>query len=332
MKPPANLASLLEAYFTDRLMRQRRVSPHTIASYRDTFRLLLGFAHRKLNKTPSTLSLEDLDAPFVGSFLDYLEKERGNSARSRNVRLAAIHSFFRYAALNEPSRSALIQRVLAMPAKRYDRRPIEFLTRAEIDALLAGPDAGTWAGRRDRTLLLVAVQTGLRVSELTALRCQDVVLGSGAHVRCQGKGRKERCTPLRKEASAALSHWLRERNGQPSEPLFPSARGGSLSTDGVAYLLSRYLIAARQRCSSLVRKRVTPHVLRHTAAMELLQHGVDRAVISLWLGHESMETTQMYLHASLEMKEQALARTTPLDVPPGRFRPDDALMAYLKSL
>jgi len=332
MKPPANLASLLEAFFTDRLMRQRRVSPHTIASYRDTFRLLLGFVHRRLNKPPSALSLEDLDAPLVGGFLDYLEKERGNGARSRNVRLAAIHSFFRYAALMEPGRSALIQRVLAMPAKRYDRRPIEFLTRSEIDALLAAPNAETWTGRRDRTLLLVAVQTGLRVSELTTLQCQDVVLGSGAHVRCQGKGRKERCTPLRKEASAALTCWLRERNGQPTDPVFLNARGGPLSSDGVAYLLARHLAAARQRCSSLVRKRVTPHVLRHSAAMELLQHGVDRAVIALWLGHESVETTQMYLHASLEMKEQALAKTTPLNVLPGRYRPDDALMAFLKSL
>lgn len=332
MKPPANLAGLLEAFFTDRLIRQRRASPHTIASYRDMFRLLLSFAQRKLHKPPSALSLEDLDAPLVGDFLDYLEKERGNSARSHNARLAAVHSFFRYAALNEPGRSALIQRVLAMPSKRYDRRPIEFLARSEIDALLAAPDPRSWAGRRDRTLLLVAVQTGLRVSELTALRCQDVVLGSGAHVRCQGKGRKERCTPLRKEAASALVGWLRERNGEPSEPLFPNARGGRLSTDGVAYLLAKHLAAARKGCSSLARKRISPHVLRHSAAMDLLQHGVDRAVIALWLGHESVETTQMYLHASLEVKEQAIARLAPLHVPPGRYRPDDALIAFLRSL
>ncbi len=328
----ANLAVLLEAFFTDRLMRQRRASPHTIASYRDTFRLLLGFVQLRLNRPPSALSLEDLDAPLVGAFLDYVEKQRGNNARSRNVRLAAIRSFFSYAALMEPGRSALIQRVLSMPTKRHDRRPIDFLTRPEIDALLAAPDLRTWAGRRDRTLLLVAIQTGLRVSELTALRCQDVVLGSGAHVRCQGKGRKERCTPLRKEASAALARWLRERDAQPAGPLFPNTRGGPLSTDGVAFLLSKHLAAARLRCPSLVRKRVSPHVLRHSAAMDLLHHGVDRAVIALWLGHESLETTQMYLHASLEMKEQALAKAAPFNVAPGRYRPDDTLLGFLRNL
>jgi site-specific recombinase XerD len=332
MKPTGNLAGVLEAFFTQRLMCQRQASPHTIASYRDTFRLLLGFAQRRLNTPPSALSLEDLDAPLVGSFLDSLEKERGNGSRSRNVRLAAIHSFFRYAALMEPGRSALIQRVLAIPNKRYDHRPIEFLTRVEIDALLAAPNPKLWTGRRDRALLLVAVQTGLRVSELTALRCQDVAFGSGAHVRCLGKGRKERCTPLRKEAATALRSWLRERRAQPSEPLFPNARGGPLSSDGIAFLLAKHLDAARQHCPSLARKRVSPHVLRHSAAMDLLQHDVDCSVIALWLGHESVETTQMYLHASLEMKERALARTTPLKVALGRYRPDDRLLAFLKSL
>ncbi len=332
MKTAANLAGLLQAFFTDRLIRQRQASPHTIASYRDTFRLLLGFAQQRLKKAPSALSLEDIDAPHVGAFLDHLEQERGNGARSRNARLGAIRSFFRYAAFSEPGHSALIQRVLAMPTKRYDHRPIEFLTRPEIDALLSAPDLNTWHGRRDHTLLLLAVQTGLRVSELTGLRCQDVVLGSGAHVRCQGKGRKERCTPLRKDAVAALGSWLRERNAQPSEPLFPNARGGSLSRDGVEYLLDKHVAAARRRCPSLERKRISPHVLRHSAAMDLLQHGVDRSVIALWLGHESVETTQMYLHASLEMKEQALAKTTPLNVPAGRYRPDDQLLAFLRSL
>jgi site-specific recombinase XerD len=328
----ANLPALLEAFFTDRLIRQRQASPHTIASYRDTFRLLLGFAQSRLKKAPSTLSLKDIDAPLVGGFLDDLEKERGITARSRNTRLAAIRSFFRFAAFTEPAHSALIQRVLAMPTKRYDRRPIAFLTRAEIDALISAPDKNTWHGRRDRTLLVLAVQTGLRVSELTGLRCQDVVLGGGAHVRCLGKGRKERCTPLRRDAVAALGIWLRERNAQPTDPLFPSARGGPLSRDGVEYLLAKHVAAARQLCPSLDRKRVSPHVLRHSAAMDLLQHGVDRSVIALWLGHESMETTQMYLHASLEMKEQALAKTAPLNVPFGRYRPDDQLLAFLKSL
>ena len=332
MNPQTNFPGLLEAFFTDRLMHQRQASPNTIASYRDTFRLLLERARQCLKKAPSALTLDDLDAPFLGAFLHHLEKDRGNSARSRNTRLAAIHSFFRYAALHEPEHSALIQRVLAMPSKRPDCTPIEFLTRPEIDALLAAPDQTTWAGRRDRTLLLVAVQTGLRVSELTGLRCQDAVLGNGAHVRCRGKGRKERCTPLRKETVAALRAWLKERRGGDADPLFPNARGHSLSRDGVEYLLAKHVTAARRNCSSLQKKRVSPHVLRHSTAMDLLQHGVDRTVIALWLGHETVDTVQVYLHANLAMKEQALAKTLPLGVKPGCYRPDDQLLAFLKSL
>jgi len=332
MNTSANLPALLQAFFTDRLMRQRRASPHTIASYRDAFRLLLRFVQERAKKAPSTLALEDLQAPLLGEFLDHLEHERGNSARTRNTRLAAVHSFFRYVALLEPASSASIQRVLAMPAKRYDRRPIEFLTRPEIEAVLAVPNAATWIGRRDRTLLLLMAQTGLRVAETVALRCEDVVIGSGAHVRCLGKGRKERCTPLRKETVAALRNWLHERNGRLSDPLFPTTRGGSLSRDAVEYLLAKHVAVARQACSSLTRKRVSPHVLRHSAAMDLLQHGVDRSVIALWLGHESIETTQMYLHASLELKESALAKTAPLGVPAGRYRPDDRLLAFLTGL
>jgi len=266
MKTPAGLACLLEAFFTDRLMRQREASAHTIASYRDTFRLLLEFAQQRLNKLPSKLALQDLDAPFIGAFLDHLENERGNSARSRNVRLAAIHSFFQYVALHEPAHSALTQRVLAIPGKRHGRTQIEFLTRPEIEALLASPDRSTWAGRRDWTLLLVAVQTGLRVSELVALRCRDVQLGNGAHVRCLGKGRKERCTPLRKDAVAALRSWLREYDPLPSAPLFPSTRNGPLGPDGVEHLLAKHLVAARKCCPSLKKKRVSPHVLRHYLA------------------------------------------------------------------
>jgi integrase/recombinase XerD len=323
---------LLEAYFTDRLMHQRQASPHTIASYRATFALLLRFAHQRLHKTPSTLRLEDLDAPFLGACLDHLEQERANRASSRNARLAAIHSFFHYVALPAPHYSALIQRVLAIPSKRAAQKQIAFLTRPEIDALLAAPEQGTWIGRRDRTLLLLAVQTGLRVSALVGLRCQDVVLGAGAPVYCSGKGRKERCTPLRQETVAALRLWLRERRGAPLDPVFPTNRGGALSRDAVEYLLAKHLVTARQHCVSLQHKRVSPHVLRHTAAMELLQHGVDRAVIALWLGHESVETTQRYLHASLELKEPALAKTAPLNVPPGRYRPDDQRLAFLKGL
>lgn len=332
MNPVPNLPRLLEAFFTDRLMRQRRASPHTIAGYRDTFRLLLGFAKERIKKEPSAFGLDDLDAPLIGAFLDHLEKYRGNSARSRNVRLAAIHSFFRYAALHEPGHAALIQRVLGIPSKRYDRKLVGFLSRPEIDALLAAPDRTCWAGRRDYVLLLLAVQTGLRVSELIGLRTQDVVLGSGAHVRCEGKGRKERCTPLRKETVNVLRTWLREQPANPVGPLFPNARGGALSRDGVQYVLAKHVVIAGQKCPSLTKKRVSPHVLRHSTAMDLLQHGVDRSVIALWLGHESPETTQIYLTANLEMKEKALAKVAPRNVRAGRFHPGDRLLAFLKGL
>jgi site-specific recombinase XerD len=328
----ANFPGLLEAFFTDRLMRQRQASPHTIASYRDTFRLLLEFGSLHLKKAPSALSLDDLDAPLIGTFLDHLEKTRGISARTRNVRLAAIHSFFKYVAFHEPAHSALIQRVLAIPSKRFAMSVIEFLSRAEIDALVAAPDQQTWIGRRDRALLLLAAQSGLRVSELVGLRRQDVALGIGAHVRCQGKGRKERCTPLRKETGLVLRAWLREQNGPPENPLFPNNRGGQLSRDAVEDLLAKYVRVASLLCPSLKQKRVSPHVLRHTSAMDLLQHGVDRSVIALWLGHESVETTQIYLHANLQLKQAALARAAPLNVRAGRYRPGDRLLAFLKSL
>lgn len=313
-------------------MHQRQASPHTIASYRDTFRLLLRFAGQRFGKQPSALTIDDLDASFVGAFLNHLEKDRGIGPRSRNVRLAAIHSFFRYVALNEPVHSALAQRVLAIPSTRFDRKPIDFLTPTEVDALLAAPDQGTWGGRRDYILLLTAVQTGLRVSELVGLRCEDTVLETGAHVRCRGKGRKERSTPLRKEAVAALHTWLRERASGPTEPLFPNARGGWLSRDGVEYLLAKHVAKARQKCPTLARKRISAHVLRHTLAMNLLQHGIDRSVIALWLGHESIATTQMYLHADMAMKERALAKTDPTSGRLRRYRPHDHLLAFLKSL
>lgn len=328
----ASLPSLLQSFFTDRLLRQRRASPHTIAGYRDSFRLLLHFAKERLGKMPSKLMIEDLDAPFLGDFLQHLESSRGNSTRTRNARLAAIHSFFQYVALEEPAHALHCQRILAMPNKRHERRPIEFLNREEIDALLAAVDLSSWMGRRDRTLLLVAVQTGLRVSELIGVNCLDVVLGTGAHVRCEGKGRKHRCTPLRPETAAMLTAWLHERHGLPGDPVFPSIRGGKLSRDAIERLVTKYTAIAKQNCASLKQKKVSPHVLRHAAAMDLLQHGVDRSVIALWLGHESVETTQMYLHADMRLKEKALSRTTPLGVKPGRYRPDDKLLAFLESL
>jgi site-specific recombinase XerD len=332
MKAETNFSALVQSFFTDRLLRQLRASPHTVAGYRDTFRLLLRFAKERLGKAPTKLSLEDLAAAFVGDFLDHLEQERGNSARSRNTRLAAIHSFFQYVTFQEPAHAEQCRRVLAIPSKRYERKQIEYLTTQEIDALLAAPGRTTRMGRRDRALLLVAIQTGLRVSELVGLRRQDVMLGAGAHVRCEGKGRKQRCTPLRREAVEVMTRWLGECPGEPTAPAFPSSRGGALSRDAVERLVARHLRTAERHCQSLKRKKVTPHVLRHTAAMQLLQHGVDRSVIALWLGHESMETTQTYLHADLKLKEDALGKVTPLGVQPGRFRPDDELLAFLEGL
>ncbi len=332
MKEDHDFPVLLERFFTQRLMAQRRASAHTIASYRDTFRLLLRFAQRQLRKAPSVLSLTDLQAPLIGAFLDDLESARSITARSRNLRLTAIRSFFRFAAYEEPARAALIQRVLAIPNKRHEKKLIGFLSQPEITALLGVPDLGTWSGRRDRALLLLAVQTGLRVSEITALRREDLVLGTGAHVRCQGKGRKERCTPLTRPLARILAAWLAEPTHRATDLLFTNARGSRLSTDGVQYLLAKHLAIARQRCPSLKHKVVSPHVLRHTAAMELLQAGVDRSVIALWLGHESVETTQIYLDANLALKQEALAKTTPARNKLGRYRADDQLMSFLTAL
>ena len=328
----AGFPSLLQSFFTDRLCRQRRASPNTIAGYRDSFRLLLRFAKERLGKAPSDLTIDDLNVSFLGEFLDDLESRRKNSARTRNIRLAAIHSFFQYVAFEEPAHALLCQRILAMPTKRHERRPIEFLNREEIEALLAVTDPSSWIGRRDRTMLLLTVETGLRVSELIGLSCQDIVLGTGAHVHCQGKGRKHRCTPLRPETAKMLDAWLGERHGRPEDPLFLSIRGGKLSRDAIERLISKYTALAGRTCASLKRKKVSPHVLRHATAMDLLQNGVDRSVIALWLGHESVETTQMYLHADMRLKEQALSRTQPLNVRPGRYRPNDTLLAFLESL
>jgi integrase/recombinase XerD len=332
MSPTRTFPGLLEAFFVDRLMRQRKVSPHTLASYRDTFRLLLNYAQSTLNKAPSDLTLPDLDTPCLGAFLDHLEQQRDNTARSRNVRLAAIHSFFRYVALHAPEHSALAQRVLAVPSKRYVRRPIAFLTSDEVVALLAAPDLRSWIGRRDRAMLLLAVQTGLRAAELTGLRCEDIVLGPASYVRCQGKGRKVRNTPLRKDTITVLRDWMNERDGRPSDAAFPTLAGTALSHDALQYLLNKHLAVARDKCPSLSGKHVTPHVLRHTLAMDLLHHGVDRSVIALWLGHESIETTTIYLQADMQLKEQALAKTNAAEVQTLRYRPDDQLMAFLRSL
>jgi integrase/recombinase XerD len=327
-----DLAPLLEGFFTKRLINQRRVSPHTVASYRDTFRLLLKFASAKLRRGPANLGLADVDAPLVADFLNDLEKGRGCSVRSRNQRLAAIRSFFHYAIIEAPQHAGLAQRVFAIPSKRTVRRTIGYLERAEIEALLNAVDRDTWIGRRNHALLLVMVQTGLRLSEVTGVTVADVELQAGAHIRCEGKGRKQRSTPLAKSTVAVLTAWTKEIGAAREQFLFPSTRGGRLSADAVHRLLKLYASRAQDACTSLARKRITPHVLRHTAAMELLQAGIDRSLIAIWLGHESVETTQVYLDASLAMKTQLLARTRPFDIKPTRFQPNDQLLAFLQAL
>jgi site-specific recombinase XerD len=326
------LAPTLQAFFTERLIGQRRVSPNTIAAYRDTLRLLLAFAAKQLHRQPSDLDIGDLDAGLVAVFLTHLETERGNSIKTRNARLAAIHSLFRYAALRHPEHAADIQRVLAIPPKRADRALVTFLDQEEIDALLAAPDRSSWTGRRDHALLVLSIQTGLRASELTGLNRGDIHLATGAHVNWRGKGRKQRITPLTVVTVAILRVWLAERAGQPDDPLFPTSRGRRLSRDGLERRLAKHVETAARRSPSLNEKNVTLHTLRHTAAMQLLHAGVDTTVIALWLGHERIDTTQIYLHADLALKERALARTRPPDAKPGRYRPPDALLAFLEAL
>ena len=285
MTTSASFAPLLERFFLRRLMQQRQVSPHTISSYRDTFCHLLAFIKQRLHKAPSQLCFEDITAPLIGKFLDHIEKHDGVSTRTRNLRLTAIHSFFRYAAFEVPAHSEQIQRVLAIPSKRFTRKLVEFLTRAEVDALLAAPDRGTWSGRRDHAFILTAAQTGFRLSEMTSLRREDLVLGVGAHLRVIGKGRRERCTPLAKVTRAVLKTWLREPQRGDGDILFFNARGGRLTVHGVQYILNKHRHTACKRCPSLKHKRVTVHRLRHGMAMDLVQEGVDRSTIALWLGH-----------------------------------------------
>jgi site-specific recombinase XerD len=326
------LAPTLEAFFTERLLRQKNASPHTVASYRDCLRLLLGFVHDSTGTPPSKLRWDDLDAPVIGAFLDHLERDRGLTIASRNTRLAAVHSLFRYAALRHPEHAALIQRVLAIPTKRGERAIVCYLTPPEVDALLASPDRSRFIGRRDHALLVIAVQTGLRVSELIGLHQQDVHLGTGAHVRCRGKGRKDRATPLTRHSVTVLRTYLAERGGLPDDPVFPGPRGAPLSRDAVRRLVERHTETASGCCPSLSTKKPSPHTLRHTAAMRLLESGCDLATISLWLGHENPRTSQIYLHAHLALKERALARTAPPHTKPGRYRPPDQLLAFLDQL
>jgi integrase/recombinase XerD len=325
------LAPVLEGYFTERLLA-KRASPATISSYRDTFCLLLGFASARAGAPPSLLDMADLGPEVVVAFLDHLERERSNSVATRNLRLAGVHSLFAYAALRCPEHAALVARVLAIPRKRGDQRLVSFLSRAEAQALLGAPDRSSWAGRRDYSFIALALQAGLRVSELTGLCRGDIELSVGANVHCTGKGRRERRTPLTAGTVRVLRAWLAERPGPSSAPLFPTRAGGRLSTDAVADLLAKYVALATRNCPSLASKRVSPHTLRHTCAMQLLEAGVDPTTIALWLGHASPRSTQPYLHADLAMKERALALIAPLDVGATRYRPPDPLLAFLKAL
>jgi len=327
------LAPILQGFFTDKLIRQRRAGPNTLSAYRDTWRLLLQFASRTTATAPSGLDLAQIDAGLVTAFLTHLETARGNTVATRNARLAAIHSLFRYAALRAPEHADQIARVLAIPPKRCDRAVVSFLTSTEIDALLAAPDRTTRLGRRDHALLLLACQTGLRVSELIALTRGDIHLDQhGAHVRCDGKGRKERATPLTRQTVAALRVWLAEHQGGPADPVFTTGAGRRLSRDAVAKLVRKHAASAAPTCPGIAAKNVSPHTLRHSAAMALLHAGVDTSVIALWLGHEDPSSTQAYLHADMSIKENALARIQPPTSRPGRYRAPDALLAFLDNL
>jgi site-specific recombinase XerD len=322
----------LQLFFTERLARQRQASDRTVTAYRDAFRLLLRFVQDRTSKQPSTLDWDDVNAQTISAFLDHLEADRHNSARTRNARLAALRSLFRYAALRHPEHIHLIQQVLAIPQKQFDRTPVPFLDATEVDALLAAPDLTRWEGRRDRALLALAVQTGLRLSELIGLNSGDIQLGAGAHVRCTGKGRKQRCVPLTTSTAAVLRVWLQERGGHSDGPLFPTRTGRRLSDDAVERRVAVHKTHAERHCPSLAHKKLTPHVLRHTTAMSLLHAGVDTTVISLWLGHSDTRSTQPYIHADMTIKERALARTTPPNIKPGRYRPTDNLLAFLDNL
>jgi integrase/recombinase XerD len=326
------LAPTLQAFFTERLTGQKHASTHTIAAYRDTIRLLLAFAAQHTGKAPSDLDIDDLGAPLIGAFLDHLEHERGNTIRTRNARLAAIRSLFRYSALRHPEHAGTIQRVLAIPSKRHDQALVTFLTDHELQALLDAPDQSTWIGRRDHALILLAAQTGLRASELIGLTRGDLRLGVGAHVSCVGKGRKQRITPLTKQTVTVMRAWACERAGQPGDPVFATSTGRQLTRDALERRLAKHAATAAAACPSLAAKTVTPHVLRHTAAMRLLHAGIDTTVIALWLGHEQIQTTQTYLHADLAIKEKALARTTPPTTKPGRYQPTDRVLAFLDAL
>ena len=329
-----SLAPLLQAFFSDRLMTQRQASGNTIAAYRDTFRLLLGYVQDQTGKTPSALEISDLDADTVTGFLTHLQAVRGNSTSTRNARLAAIRSLFTYAMLRHPEHAATIQRVMAVPTARTRRNIVTWLDLAEANALLTACDQDTRTGRRDHAIFTLAIQTGLRISELTGLTVTDIHTGPGAHVHCLGKGRKERRTPLLPATLAVLHAWIDERGDQdPSGPLFTTTTGRALSRDAIERRMQHTVTRAVVACPSLASKQITTHTLRHTAAMRLLHAGVDVTVIALWLGHEQIATTNIYIHADMTLKEQAIAKVTPPAITAqGRYQPPDAVLAFLNTL
>jgi site-specific recombinase XerD len=326
------IAPTLQSFFSDRLVSQLHASPRTIGSYRDALSLLLRFVQDTTGKAPSALEWDELDEPRIAAFLEHLETERRNSPRTRNLRLTAIRSLFQYAAPRHPDHAAVIGRVLSIPPKRFQRRSVTFLTAEESQALIDAPPQDRWEGRRDRAMLTLTIQAGLRVSELVAVRCGDVALGTGGCVKVEGKGRKHRAVPLTAEAKAVLTAWLADRDGAPDDPLFPTRTGRRLSRDAVERRVATHVATATQRCASLKDKRVHPHVLRHSCAMSLLQAGVDSTVIALWLGHADVRSTQPYIHADITIKERALALVAPSSVKPGRYTPGDDLLAYLENL
>ena len=328
----SDLSPLIQAYFTRRLALEQGAGPDTIACYRDTIRLLVRYVHHQTGKQPARQSLTDLDAGTISAFLDHLETGRGNSVATRNNRLAVIHSLFRYAALSRVDEGALIQRVLGIPFKISDRADLCYLTADEITALLAAPDPGTWHGRRDHALLALSCQAGLRVSELAGLAVDDVRLGTGPHVRCHGKGRKNRAVPLTGHTRQSVKAWLAERAGNDTDPVFPGRTGNRLSRDAVERLVGKHARTASETYPSMAGKHVTPHTLRHSAAMALVSAGTDISVIALWMGHESLDSSMVYIHADMALKQQALERTAIPGTKPGIYQPDDSLLAFLTGL
>jgi integrase/recombinase XerD len=329
---PQGFAVLLQRFFLQRLMQQQHVTARTVTAYRDSFRLLLGFAHRQLGKRPSDMALDDLNPTFILAFLKHLEVDRHNCARSRNARFAAIRAFMEYVFFEEPSALALAQSVLAIPMKRFEQPLVRFLSREHIEAILAAPDANTWTGQRDRVMLTTLYNTGARVSELIGMRMSDLTLEPTAWVRIRGKGRKERSVPLWSNTARELKRWLRQYPRTPEQPLFPNRFGAPLTRIGLTERLKLAVQGAAQRFPELVKRRVFPHLVRHSVAMHMLQSGVDITVIALWLGHESPVTTHRYVEADLEMKDRALKLLQAPSCAPVRYRPKDDVLRFLQSL